>query len=489
MKRAVLLLIAGMILVMLAGCGGMDEYDGMPPLPRFDADADDVSAPEPDVQEPRRHDEPLFLSELSIPFDRAAELFAAAEAIFDEDGGALWGTHLGAAFMFFDPATNHAVANRPVRDDSFFEHDGLYVGVLPEEALGGAGGVTRFDATRWAMMRWTGTEDFEDVWILQQMVRMAVDLQPSVIFGLGGTSGAMYNPHLGELFARVSVQMEINALMEAYISGGGDAMMDALHDALAIRAERRGRIFNIGRTENSNEISSGMGIYTELVLARREKDLKIEWLEMFIDAAITNGGQSLAWSYSQVSGVLYALLLDEIGVEWREGVRATHGSATNLGELLASAIGITEPMAIGLVDLERYGYSEITAAEITWMENNERMTQEAFEAFDGVPVLRIDNTGNWGFYGEFEALWVPQLPTPAGGWSGQVFYGDFEYSGNFGTITFTQGRMLIGHPYHRVPAARMDTFGSTIIGYDWVLELSDDYAIEATDNGFRVVER
>ncbi|MCL2396725.1 MAG: hypothetical protein FWC93_01530 [Defluviitaleaceae bacterium] len=486
MKRAALAVLLVVALIVVVGCGGSEGYEEMPTPRLLVEGAEDDYRLEPEVAEPLGHDGLPFLSELSIPIDRAMGYFAAMEAIFDEDGGALWGAHLGVPFMFIDFDTNHAVANRPIRSDDFFGHDGVYIGRVADDLrFRMFGSVATIDGRRWATMRWDQAEAAEsEEEILQRMIGEVFYMrQPEL---LGAEGGPMQNPYMNELFARVSVQMEINALMEALESGGGDAMLDAIRDALSIREERRNRMPGSARVENLGEVGIGTRRYTGLALVLGEKDLMIERLEWFIEANVSGGRTNLDLASAQIIGVLYALLLDEVGADWKEGLRLGGGGSTDLGAVLKTAAGIVVLPSFGSIDLERYRYTRITEIENVWLENNARIVQEAYETFSGVPVLMVRVAGNRNISGDFEVVSVPELQRGRG-WEAAVAYGSFEYYGSFGRIVFNHGHLWLGFADDRISAVNMETFGNVIVGDNWVMELNEGYVIEEREGNFRVV--
>jgi len=81
---------------------------------------------------------------------------------------------------------------------------------------------------------------------------------------------------------------------------------------------------------------------------------------------------------------MYGFLLDEFNSDWKQGLRYD----SDLGKLLQDAAGISELRPFEDLDLEIYGYTEITDFETVWVDNYVRLLQEADEVFSGT-VLRI----------------------------------------------------------------------------------------------------
>jgi len=484
MKRAVLVILLAAVLALVVGCGGVvpDEYEEY---------ADELEIYEDYEAEMEATEEEtvwaLSAEELSIPFERAAAYIVAMEAIFDEDDGALWGVHLGMPFMFADSVTRHAVANMPdVGGEIFVEHEGFYIGVLP---LGTWIGNTtiNFDGRDWGMMTWALVEDLDsETEILTIMVHELFHAWQQ--WHLGGGGRPHDQPHMNALFARVSVQLEIRALLAALNSDNEEQRLAAIHDALSVRGERRRRFADAAGVENTFEIGEGTATYTDLVLVRRDMGAILEWFEAFVGDWIIDSGASLSGNYGYITGAMYGFLLDKVGADWRRGVRfgaQDFRASTDLGARLKAAVGITELIPFSELDLELYGYSEIVAAERLWLEERERMVGEAIEAFDEAPVLMISNLGEFGGGGEMEVLEIMELG-PAHGMVGTVFYGDFEYFGSFGRIRFTRGHMLWAPSWYHVPALDIEIDGNIVTGSNWVLELNEGYRVDEVRTGFRV---
>ena len=67
-------------------------------------------------------------------------------------------------------------------------------------------------------------------------------------------------------------------------------------------------------------------------------------------------GISLLYGYGYYAGILYGVLLDDFGVSWRPYIDRN----TDLRLMLQEAVGITEMISLDEIDLEPYGYSEIS---------------------------------------------------------------------------------------------------------------------------------
>ncbi|MCL2407115.1 MAG: hypothetical protein FWC95_04225 [Defluviitaleaceae bacterium] len=111
---------------------------------------------------------------------------------------------------------------------------------------------------------------------------------------------------------------------------------------------------------------------------------RTEFLEAFNNRLFSSGIFNL-FGYS--TGALYALLLDEIGADWRYNISWN----TNLSAILKEAAGITELVPFNEINLERYGYTEIRNIEEAYASEIKRLKTLAVEAFSG-PILFLP----WG---------------------------------------------------------------------------------------------
>jgi hypothetical protein len=378
----------------------------------------------------------------------------------------------------------------------FVRQGDFYVGVLPDDAFIATGLIlVGFEGQVWPMMSWAFREYLYDTkeaeWdVVQVMVHEAFHWwQPQLFCGpessyLEIDFELSHSDHMDDLFGRVSVQLEINALIAALRSTDEEARLAAIQDALSIRAERRNRYPEAAVHENIVEVSEGTATYTDLRLVKCAIDLILDWIEWHVMTRIS-GSTGLSHGFGYVTGALYALLLDEISADWKEKVQWNSGMATDFGGLLQVAAGITELTPFDELDLEQYGYSEIVAVETAWVENHARMVQEAFETFQDVPMLLISDLGELSLGGDIEVFSIPSL-APFEGGLGTVFYGDFEYFGPFGRLTLRQGHLLLDSP-HQIPAPHIAIDGSRASCHNWMLELNDGFLIEEVDGNFRVV--
>jgi len=407
-------------------------------------------------------------SEFSV--ENAEWLLSRLDEVLKRDNGTLWGVNLRAPFMIVNAFTRDVVANMPDNNGNLEKQGDVYTGTLHETALIGTTATKVYDRW-WGMMTWGFIDDFSDDldYVVQVMVHELFHAWQFELFE--GERRLQNNAHMDELDARISVRMEVNALMKALEATGFDRLA-AIKDALSIRAERRRNFDSAALEENLFEISEGTAVYTDLMLTININELRniITYMELFIEKQIH--GQSMR-TFGYTTGALYGFLLDELGADWKQGLRFD----SDLGVLLQEAAGISELTPFENLDLELYGYSEITAFETEWLDYYERLLREANEIFNET-LLRITSDGeirDWNpDYAQVLHLQGREV----------AFYGRFSFKGDFGRLIVNDGFLLLGRTtsYYEISARNIETEGNRLVGLGWVIELNDDYELrEAGD--------
>ena len=355
MKRGVIVLI--MVLLFLSACGGLgndeavNEPDTTPVPVAAPAPApspEPVLLPGPELEpKPEPTPEPtsapvavfvpppvinprVFTGEAPTPFEPevlvhdcpnappiciscAVAYITMMERRFYELGDYLWGSHLDVPFMFACGVTRFAVANRPDPEGVLTRRpEGVYTGVLPEGTLISHTAADVLGKT-WGMVRWDtflhGVVPTEN--ILRMMAHEVFHVHQRKLFE-GPRPAFNWNPHMSELEARILVELEINALMSA-VSQQSEGRLNAIHDALSFRTERRYRFGN-AEDENALEVSEGTAEYIETLFMRQNIHEQVRWISN--QRAATSGHL-----FGYTSGALYALLLDQFDADWQVGFR------------------------------------------------------------------------------------------------------------------------------------------------------------------------
>jgi hypothetical protein len=303
--------------------------------------------------------EPNIGIELSVDLDLAlaARLFARAEAAWDADDGALWGIPLHRNLAIACRETGYVAANRPFSAEfipykTYIQNVGyhiIYVGRPPVP-------LQRLNYRDWTIETWANLE-YDETRTLRTLFHYNFHaIQPQI----HGNTGVMLGVSI-DVFSEKgqnSFILEVAALVDA-LHSEGYMRLTAINDALYFRNARR-YVYNTANAENMAEIGEGLVTYTELVLALSCEEIcaKVSRFPHSLKDRSVPHFVTIAWPY--YSGVLYALLLDEFEPNWRAGNIVYR--STDLGQLLQNAAGLTE--LVPPADLERYGYTEISASTI-----------------------------------------------------------------------------------------------------------------------------
>ena len=450
-----------------------------------------------------------------ICYETVLYLFKRLDAILDADGGNLWGVSLHGPIVIADAITRYAIANMPDAEGEILTRQGdLYVGRLPEGThIGNT--ASFFGDRRWGMVTWglvEATAHDTDM-IVRTLLHELFHAQQPDIFGEHHPFNGM-NIHMRELDSRISIRLEINALLAA-LRTTGDERIRAVHDALSIRAERRRLNTGISYAayfgfnfesdsafdETIFELLEGTAVYTEAVLTRNNLEDKIAVIEMYMNM----NSDHIVDQYGYHTGALYALLLDEFSIDWRSGIRWD----SELAVMLKEGIGFTEIIPFDEIDLERYGYLEIRLFEEVWVAEIERLTSEAADALSGA-LLFLDAMGEFGQeqMDYFKILFLQGLGVKNSdefdygneevfllvderSYERTVFYGNFSYAAEFGEVEFTGGFLMLWRAMwrHGIPAENIEVDGNRIIGTNWVLTLNEGFYLSEVDGGHFIIIR
>ena len=301
--------------------------------------------------------EPKIIIESVIPLDMALRYFQKLETVWDAENGEIWGTSLHAPVLIVCAETRDAVANMPDTQGrlirQYVDGGAVYAGKYCSQGFVGLTAVS-WSGRSWGMVTWQFMEKMYDgsEVILTVMAHEAFHALQPEMFGIRGARGIPG----ASMCTRIYFELEINALVKAFGSSG-DERLSSIEHALSIRHHRR-QNFATARDENLMEVSEGLAVYTvdlRLFLYRdRIEAVAASWPEMFKNI---NSSSAVAIMFGYHSGALYALLLEDLGTDWKGYVNPY----TDLGQLLKEAVGITELAPLEEIDLTPYGYDEIAA--------------------------------------------------------------------------------------------------------------------------------
>ena len=495
MQRYVLLLtLAAVILLVVAACATNSIED------------QSIMAQTPSIRVQLLRDES---TPLPICHDRALYLFEAINAIIDSDGGSLWSVDLHGPIMFVDAGSRYAVSNMPdANNEIFTRHGDLYIGIIPECTAISSSNVMLNDM-HWAMISWGDIRDDDHKWSMSLMLHKLFHTRQPYIFQGNRNWGS--TEYMEALDASISGRLEINALLHALRTTGEERLI-SIYNALSIRHERYENYSEFSASGVVvQEILEGTVTYTEVILLFDDMEDRLQFIEraMYTTERITLFGY---WS-----GALYGLLLDELGVNWRDGL----AWYADLADMLQNSIDFGGAIPLSEIDLERYGYSAIRTAEEARIAEIERMTQEVKSLFSGVLLLlnasgaeliaeledtdmiRIAGGLEFPNYSEFDYGYKQEVVDyftgePAlreihlmHGMDTIVYYGNFSFVWPWGELVVNGGFLAHWHLMlrHTIPADNMEINGNVITGTNWVLTLNDGFELREVDGGHFAISR
>ncbi len=334
----------------------------------------------------------LFLASASLtafgqrPIDTAlaARCFQEAKWASDDDGGKLWGKPLYGPMIFVDPETRNVVANQADNEGKLKLSDGVWIGVIPKEAL------IANTATDWAGVHWTMVllplPDAPANRTLLMMHECWHRIQETV--GLPGARPD--NSHLDTRDGRIWLRLEYRALSLALISWGPERTQ-AITDALVFRAKRRTLFPTATANEDRMDVHEGMAEYSGI----RMMGLGDWGRRSYLSGRIKMNAQkpSYPFSFAYETGPAYGLLLDVNGKDWRPKL----SPKSSISDLLKVNEGITLPSDIAAsANVRASAYSGAQVISEEEAREQKRVTSEKKyrkELIDG-PVLVLPMPGH-----------------------------------------------------------------------------------------------
>ena len=410
----------------------------------------------------------------NLDTDRARQYFEEAEALFAEDGGALWGHPLDGPLIFVDYETRRVVANQPDREGRLTHREGVWVGTIPPEV------VVANTAMTWAGAHWTMV-----LWqALPQHPARRVALLAHEAFhriqtelGLAPPDIPNANVHLDTLEGRTWLQLEWRAL-EAALIVDGEKQRTAVEHALVFRRTRQSLFPGGAAEERALEMHEGLAEYTGLRLSSTTPEQVADHVR-----EAPSRYPSFVGSFAYASGPAYGFLLDQIAPGWRIGLTTDD----DLGELAREALGLAVPQSLTqqAVELAKtYDGDTLRATE----EARDRERQVEIAAYrerlwEG-PVFILPLSEG------VQCAFDPRATVPMAD-LGTVF--PFVHvSDRWGVLDVAEGGLLMATDWKtaRITAPE-DKEGSPLKGAGWTLELSAGWRIEAgrRPGDLEVVER
>jgi len=388
--------------------------------------------------------------------------FEQAKSLGEADAGELWNMQVDGPMLFADPISRKIVANQPDAEGKLSESDGLWIGSLAEDV-----GIANY-AVDWAGVRWTMV-----MWPLPDERYARGRLMMHECFHriqdeLGLPASNPSNNHLDERDGRIWLQMEWRALAEALLLND-PKRKGAIEDALIFRSLRHMKFEGAAESERELEMNEGLAEYTGYHLC----GLPIEVLpdRVSIRLSEAQGQAGFVRNFAYVSGPAYGLLLDAYRTGWRGELSAV----SDLGTMLAEAIGFTLPDHLEEEALRRVGRYEGERLIVRETERDharqERVASYRARFMDG-PILVLPLTENVNYTYNPNGLEAID--------DAQTVYESLRVVDAWGILEVNGGALVARKDGHvdlvRVPAPG-DLATKPIEGDGWTLRLNEDWRL------------
>lgn len=377
---------------------------------------------------------------------RAEAYFKEATAICERDSGRLWGISLCGPMVFADARTRTLATSQPRPADNW------------PQVLGYTNAPFEWGGSRWVAYMWDFTTALPTTRVRCEFMlhELFHRIQPDL--GLMTLSGK--NAHLDTVEARIWLQLEWRALVQA-LSQSGEDRKRAVSDALAFRSARRSRFANAAGNERVEEIREGLAQYTGIVITANSR---AEAVASTIENLTAAEGHETFLQQAYVTGTAYAVLLDDASKDWRRSVR----SNSDLGQMLMAALR-TRPTADTAEASERYGGMKIRSAEQVRAEQRRARMLELRNRFVDGPVLLVPSGGG----ATFNAVGATPIPG-----AGTVFVKPYRTKSEWGALEATNGVLISDDGKRRLPGPfRIE--GANISGEGWTVTVATGWTLRS----------
>nr|NQU92540.1 hypothetical protein [Bacteroidota bacterium] len=408
------------------------------------------------------------LSSQPINIDLARQYFREARTLAAADDGEKWGLLIDGPFVFVEKETRFGVANQPVPVESWTNDQDIWYGQMPDK-MGFANTSFDWEGNAWSMVVFSHLSDEPKeraclmMHELFHQFQSEIGLQPEYEKG----------NHLSEKEARIWIQLEWNALLEA-CHNTDQPRKKAITDAIAFRKHRFNLYPDAQLNEAGKEIKEGTAEYTGMTMCGFTWDEKLAFMQEKIDS-LTN---TMVWTFAYITGPLYGFLLDEQIPGWTRNIESTSEMATILAEAYEIDNFNTDEQDL-IASAKKYGYNEIIEKENTRAVQIEEVMKNYRTAFSEKPVLFFPNK-------KMKIQFDPRRMYPIEG-IGSLYqvitalaeWGKLEVS-DYGAVVLEGWKGLL------LPVGEGWSPENPVSTKDWTLTMDDDYHIISDDDNWKV---
>ena len=379
---------------------------------------------------------------------RAQEYFKEAQVLCERDGGRLWGVSSCAPMVIADRRTQTIATSRPAPDGA------------PPPLLGLVNAPIQWGGVTWAAYLWDQVVNAPP---RRRRELFLHELFHGVQGKLGLLAPALDSEHLDAADGRYWLRLEWRALARALRESEAGRTL-AVRDALAFRQARRMLYRGNVESERGQEITEGLAAYTATVLAAESAaDALASALDLLTDAEAGALEASFVRTFAYTSGPAYGILLDASSPGWTRRVRGTD----DLAALLMGALAV-EPAMEATASAGRYDGAEVRASEQQREQQRQERLAELRRQFVEGPVLLIPGGGR----GQFNSLGATVIPGV-----GTVYFGPYNQSGNWGTLTAEKGVLVASDGRSRRVSAPVRRDDGTFTGDGWTFKVAAGWVV------------
>ena len=395
------------------------------------------------------------------------ETFSLIEDLCSQDDGQLWGIDLNLPCMVVDSESRLIIANNPDKQGLLKQEWNIYTGYYPENKTI-ASSFTEFGGTAFAMVAYPFP--FPGTYLKVQLIHEIFHMLQDTL-GLKPPHSLYHNAHLDELYARIYLRLEWEALEKAYEAENEDDRIEHIKYALKFRTKRRYLYKNAAENENNMEIMEGIPEFTGHMLTSptfRDYAISIKYLEEVIKPL-----ESYATNFAYYSGSLYGGLLSAYKMNWTRELKSTD----DLGDLLRKVSGISDVDTFINIDFinANYDAANIKKGEFVNWEIKEKQKIHFRQIFIQEPVLSI-SIKKWN---------MKLYPTEMVAFDtlGMV-HDKIEIIDEWGKLTVKGGGCLLHQDKAILPAKKISIQDNKVSADNWNLILNDGWEIEKEEDNF-----
>ena len=376
---------------------------------------------------------------------RAQEFFKECRALYERDGGRLWGVSFWAPMVIGDARTQTFATSQPPPD------------APRPKLIGLVNGPVEWGDTMWSAATWDTIAN----WPARRRGELCIHesfhiVQPKLV--LNGPAGA--NEHLDSVEGRYWLRLEWRALARA-LRESGESRAQAVREALAFRHARHTRYPDKVESERALYITEGFASYTQTVLAAEsEADAIVRALELLAGA---EEGESFVRTFTYTSGPAYGLLLDAASPGWPRTARGSDDPPA----MLMRALGVQPVPDVGAASA-RYGGVALRATEEQREQKRQARIAELRQRFVDGPVFVITGGGS-GMSDSRGAVVVPDV--------GTVYFHTYRLSGAWGALEADKGVLEASDGGMRRLPAPVWRDVATISGDGWTFKAAPGWVI------------